>query len=105
MTPEPNGASSRATPDGVVEDAPMATREAADSRSDDTSVPAATTAKRIHRIEGEAGPPGAPRVSLRRGRPSEPAKSRRLGPFEYTLLALIALGIAITLVMAILNPS
>jgi hypothetical protein len=30
--------------------------------------------------------------------------SRRLGPLEYMLLALIAVGIAITVVMAILDP-
>jgi hypothetical protein len=31
--------------------------------------------------------------------------SSRLGPPEYTLLALVAVGIAVTLAMAILNPS
>jgi len=30
---------------------------------------------------------------------------RRLGPLDYTLLALIMLGVAITAVMAILNPA
>jgi hypothetical protein len=29
---------------------------------------------------------------------------RRLGPMEYTLLALIILGVAITIAMAIVNP-
>jgi hypothetical protein len=32
------------------------------------------------------------------------ARPSMLGPPEYTLLALIALGIAITVAMAILNP-
>jgi hypothetical protein len=32
-------------------------------------------------------------------------KVGRLGPLEYTLLGLITLGIAITIAMAILNPS
>jgi hypothetical protein len=52
-------------------------------------------------------PPANPdRASkLGRGPASDPPKGRRLGAFEYTLLALIALGIAITVVMAILNPS
>jgi hypothetical protein len=31
-------------------------------------------------------------------------KPRRLGALEYTLLALIALCVAITIVMAVLNP-
>jgi hypothetical protein len=62
-------------------------------------------AEGIHRIEDESMPPETPRVSGRRGGASEPAKPRQLGPFEYTLLLLIALGIAMTAVMAILNPS
>jgi hypothetical protein len=33
-----------------------------------------------------------------------PPTAGRLGPFECTLLALIALGVAITVVMAIVNP-
>jgi hypothetical protein len=50
--------------------------------------------------------PETPRVSkLRRRRASEAPKSWRLGRLEYTLLVLIALGIAITVVMAIVNPS
>jgi hypothetical protein len=30
---------------------------------------------------------------------------RQLGPVEYTLVALIALGVAVTIAMAIFNPS
>jgi hypothetical protein len=61
---------------------------------------------RIHRSEGEAMPRATRRVSkLRRGRAGDPPKWRRLGAFEYALLVLIALGITITVVMAILNPS
>jgi hypothetical protein len=76
MTPEPNRRSSPSTPHGVTDDATATAHEAANPRKDDTDVPAGAA-----------------------------AKSRRLGPFEYTLFALIALGIAITVVMAILNPS
>jgi hypothetical protein len=32
------------------------------------------------------------------------SRRRRLGPVEYTLLTLIALGVAVTVVMAIVNP-
>ena len=39
------------------------------------------------------------RPDRRRGR-----QPRRLGPLEYTLVALIALGIAVTIVMALVNP-
>jgi hypothetical protein len=42
---------------------------------------------------------------VERGRPSRAAPaSRRLGLVEYTLLALIAASVGITLVMAIVNP-
>ena len=41
----------------------------------------------------------------RRGGSAARERLRRLGPLEYMLLALIALGIAITITMAILNPS
>jgi hypothetical protein len=37
-------------------------------------------------------------------RPSAPESWRRLGPLEYALIALIVLGIGITVAMAILNP-
>jgi hypothetical protein len=40
-----------------------------------------------------------------RGRAAAVPTRRRLGPLEYTLLALIALGIGITITMAIINPS
>jgi hypothetical protein len=40
-----------------------------------------------------------------RGGSSAERTRRRLGPLEYALLALIALGIGITIAMAILNPS
>ena len=42
-----------------------------------------------------------------RRRRASPARqlSRRLGPLEYTLLVLIALGIVITITMAVVNPS
>jgi hypothetical protein len=43
------------------------------------------------------------RDERRRRRFSSPT-ARRLGSFEYTLLALIASGVAITAVMAIVNP-
>jgi hypothetical protein len=105
MTPEPNCRPSQEDPDSVAEDATMA-RAAADARKDDASLPVAAAADGIHRIQGETMPPETPRVSRpRRRRASEPPKSRRLGPLEYTLLVLIALGIAITVVMAIVNPS
>ncbi|MGH2867424.1 MAG: hypothetical protein ACRDNK_07635 [Solirubrobacteraceae bacterium] len=41
----------------------------------------------------------------RRHSSADPTAGRRLGLLEYTLLALIALGIAITIAMAIINPS
>jgi hypothetical protein len=36
---------------------------------------------------------------------SERPRLRQLGPVEYTLLALIVLGVAVTVAMAIFNPS
>ncbi|MFL5863362.1 MAG: hypothetical protein ACJ780_21740 [Solirubrobacteraceae bacterium] len=36
---------------------------------------------------------------------SDQTSGRRLGRFEYLLLALIVLGVAITLVMAVIDPS
>ena len=36
---------------------------------------------------------------------AEQATGRRLGRLEYLLLALIALGVAITIAMAVVNPS
>ena len=45
------------------------------------------------------------RDRVRRRHTAARRSMRRLGPLEYTLLALIALGIAITIVMAILDPS
>jgi hypothetical protein len=41
----------------------------------------------------------------RRRRSSGGRLRRRLGPIEYTLLVLIVVGIAITIGMAILDPS
>jgi hypothetical protein len=41
----------------------------------------------------------------RRARAGGPPKWRRLGRVEYALLVLITLGIVLTAVMAILNPS
>jgi hypothetical protein len=40
----------------------------------------------------------------RRGRAPRRRKPRRFGPVEYMLLALIMLGIAITVTTAIVNP-
>lgn len=40
-----------------------------------------------------------------RGQPLGRELRRRLGPLEYTLLVLIVVGIAITIGMAILDPS
>ncbi len=81
-------------------------REAAGTRKDDASLPASDSAEDIERIEGEATPPEIAGVSkLRRGRASVRAKWHRLGPLDYTLLVLVVLGIAVTIVMAIFNPS
>jgi hypothetical protein len=44
------------------------------------------------------------RAPIRR-RFSERPRLRQLGPVEYTLVALIALGVAVTIAMAIFNPS
>lgn len=38
-------------------------------------------------------------------RPGTLGRRRRLGPFEYTLLALVAVGIAITVAMAVFDPA
>lgn len=40
----------------------------------------------------------------RRYFPKLPRLARRLGALEYTLIALIVLGVAVTIVMAVLNP-
>jgi hypothetical protein len=45
------------------------------------------------------------RVRDRSPRRSSWRPSRRLGPLECTMLALIVLGVAITVVMALLDPS
>jgi hypothetical protein len=47
--------------------------------------------------------PASLRAGLR-GRSSR-RRPRRLGPLDYAILALIVLGIAITIVMALLDPS
>jgi hypothetical protein len=52
--------------------------------------------------EGPLGPADTPR---RQRRAVKQHKPHLLGPFEYTLLALIVLGVAITIVMAVVNPS
>jgi hypothetical protein len=47
-----------------------------------------------------------PRDGGRRARPSSGRPTRRrLGPLEYMLLALIALGVAITIAMAVIDPA
>jgi hypothetical protein len=105
MRPNPSRDSPQATPDGVVDDRTMAARGSAEDR-DDESVSVTAATQDIYRSEGEPMSPETPRVSrLRRGRAGDPPKWRRLGAVEYALLVLIALGIAITVVMAILNPS
>jgi hypothetical protein len=38
-------------------------------------------------------------------RPGRLGRRRRLGPLEYALLALVAVAIAITLVMAVFDPA
>ncbi len=73
-------------------------------RGDDSNLDAGTPIDSGHRAEVEEHARRRGR-EWGRGRSSAELTRRRLGPLEYTLLALIALGIGITIAMAILNPS
>ncbi len=73
-------------------------------RGDDNQLDARTPTDRGHKAEVEEHARRRGR-EWRLGRSSVERTRRRLGPLEYTLLALIALGIAITIVMAIIDPS
>ena len=80
--------------------------EPAPSREHGGAPADATSAGRVHRTA--ADDIRRKRHRRRKWRPggrSARHNEGRLGPFEYTLLALIALGIGITVAMAILNPS
>lgn len=73
-----------------------------------TSGTAATPAHVEHgsRAAGENRTPPAEAVEqhdCKRRRSTSP-RPRRLGPIDYTLLALIVLGVAITVAMAIVDP-
>lgn len=99
MVPEPTDRSLEATR------RPVADRES-DAGGEITSIaadpPTAADDQGIRRAERDQ----VVRKHGRRRRAS-PARqlSRRLGPLEYTLLALIVLGIVITVTMAVLDPS
>lgn len=51
----------------------------------------------------ESGSTDAARIDA--GESADRTSGRRLGRLEYLLLALIALGVAVTLVMAVVDPS
>ena len=106
MTPEPNDRSFEPTRRGVADRETDAGGEIHSTRGDGVE-PLTTAAggdiRRTGRYDGT-------REQVRdhgRRRGSSPTRrqSRRLGPLEYMLLALIVLGIAVTIAMAILNPS
>lgn len=71
---------------------------------DDNDLDAETPTDSRHKAEVEEHARRRGRAWGRR-RSSAERTRRRLGPLEYTLLALIAFGIGITIAMAILNPS
>lgn len=63
-------------------------------------------------VEMRPGPQDRPRRSVsadtapnETNQSADQATGRRLGRLEYLLLALIALGVAITIAMAVVNPS
>lgn len=75
-----------------------------------TSGKATTPAELEHgsRAAGEGRAPRAEAIAIKKQhdckrRCTSPPR-RRLGPIDYTLLALIVLGVAITLAMAIVDP-
>lgn len=74
---------------GAGSDPPVATVEYAVPRGGENEV-----AARRHR-----------HATRQRGQTRPRQKARRLGPIEYTLLALIVLAIVVVIAMAIINPS
>jgi len=107
MVPEPTDQLSEATRQGVADRAGDAAGEIAWLRGDGADAPPAAAGGNLQRAERHDVAREKGRDHGRRRRRGAPARqrSRRLGPFEYTLLALIALGILVTITMAVLNPS
>jgi hypothetical protein len=104
MRPERTDQLLESTPRGVdvtVTD-PAGDRARSPGRSTD---PADARADDARRMEAQSASKHHRQRKLLRGSSSARKKARRLGPLEYWLLALIALGIAITVAMAIANPS
>jgi hypothetical protein len=81
-----------------------ASRETIRSRGNDTE-PRSTAATDIQHETGIEEIKRRPHRAWLPRRSSSERVVRRLGAPEYTLIALIAFGIAITIVMAILDPS
>lgn len=106
MRTDPNDQPLQSESSGVDVNEVNASREANQSRANDTESRSATGAEIQHQtgIEEFKRRFHRDRAWLP-GRSSSERVGRRLGAMEYTLLALIALSIAITIVMAILDPS
>jgi hypothetical protein len=76
------------------------------SKDPDTHSPAGTAAAHGS-ADGKPGEDHGQPSQAQSQRPADPAKrlGRRLGTLEYILFALIVIGIAITLAMALVNPA
>ncbi len=107
MVPQPTDRLSEATRRGVADREGDAAGEIALIRGDGADPPPVAAGGNVHRAERHDVAREKGRDHGRRRRRGAPARqrSRRLGPVEYTLLALIALGIVVTITMAVLNPS
>lgn len=98
MTPNP----STHAPDGVA-----GRLVRGNPATGETAAPGKRTEQSRRKSENRAPRPGAVRIETcdeRTRRRSTSPTTGRLGLFDYTLLAVIALSIAITVAMAIVNP-